>query len=219
MRVAIVSMLTFSSRSYRGFLDEIASRVDSLTVITGDMPTRWSTSAEPKDPGSAYALHPMRPRLAISDASTIFPGLRGIIRESAPDVVHIYAEPWQLLAIQAVAAAKKSHAATGIQFYENGPRMRGYGGSARRLVGARVLRRCDYAVGMTSQSAEVARQMTDTSDITVVPPPLGLGRFDTPQKADMWFGEGSSQRFRLAFVGNHAEHKGVDDLLKLCELL
>ena len=54
MHVTIVSMMSFSHRSYRGFLEEVARRVDSLTVVTGDMPNPYSASAEPKAPGSDY---------------------------------------------------------------------------------------------------------------------------------------------------------------------
>jgi glycosyltransferase involved in cell wall biosynthesis len=217
MRVSIVSMMTFSDRSYRGFLDEVAVRVDSLTVVTADMTHAFAAGAEPGSADAGYELHILPPRLARTPATVVLPGLRRLVADSRPDVVHVVTEPWQLLAAQAVQAAGSARAAVGIQFAENGPRMAGPGGLVRQVAGGCVLRRCDYAAPMTSQSAEIARRMAKAIHVEILPPPSGIRLDGAGGHADGWFGGAPSERFRIAFVGRLVEEKGLRDLMRTCD--
>jgi glycosyltransferase involved in cell wall biosynthesis len=219
MRVTLISMTTFSHRSYRSFLHEVARRVSALTVLTGDLPTAHSTVAAPRDEGCAYDLHLVRTRLAASRATTVFSGLRGLVRETKPDVVHVIAEPWQLLAFQGARAARVAGAPASIHFAENGPRMIGAGGLVRRTLGTAFLGKYDRAVGMTSQSNSVARALTKRIEVVTIPPPSGVGEAVATADGRAWFSDAADGRFRIAFVGRLVAEKGPDDFMRACDAL
>ena len=219
MRVTLVSMMTFSHRSYRGFLDEVARRVDSLTVVTGDLATPHAPHAAPREADSPYELHLIAPRFARTPATVLFPDLGRLIADTKPDVVHLISEPWQLLALQGLRAARRSGAPISIQFAENGPRLIGAAGVVRRMVGSAFLRRFDRAVAMTSQSAAVSRRLAPGVAVAVVPPPSGVGDPSPAHSRRGWFGGSDESRFRIAFVGRLVAEKGLDDFIRVCNAL
>jgi glycosyltransferase involved in cell wall biosynthesis len=90
----------------------------------------------------------------------------------------------------------------------------------RRARGAWVLKRCDYAVGWAEGSTRIARRLapglpTETFPATGVSVPNATER----ASPDEWFGRGSADLPKLAFVGRFAPEKGIDDFLRICDEL
>jgi glycosyltransferase involved in cell wall biosynthesis len=146
-------------------------------------------------------------------------GLREIAAAARPSLIHIECEPWQGVAVQSVRLARRLDIPVGIQFAENGPQLRGTGGALRHAVGARVLRRCDYAVGWSSESTRIAEHWapgirTDTFPGTGISLDEHVAETD-----DRWFGNDGSAFPKLAFVGRFDDEKGVTDFLEVCDQL
>jgi glycosyltransferase involved in cell wall biosynthesis len=227
MRVLIVSLSTYTSNENRGKLDSVANRVNALSVISGDVPTMWGlgdTAANISHSG-AYAIDILRCRFRWSWTTRFLKGFRQAALRARPEIVHVEAEPWQMLSLQALVYSWRHRIPIGIHFAEDGPQLQGIRGRIRRSVAAFVLRRCSYAMGWSSRSADQARRLAPGVPVFAMP---GTGvadwQFDS-QAGDLsaerrrWFGAQSDDSSQLAFVGRLVRDKGVADVMTVCDRL
>lgn len=214
MRVLIVSLSTYTSEYNRSRLDKLARDVE-LEVVTGDLPTLWGSAAEP--PRADYKLHVAKPWLRLSPALAALRGVLSVGDLARPDLVHIDAEPWQLVAFQGVLAARRQGATVGIAFAENGPAFRGVDGSLRRLTSGVLLRRCSYAVGWAAASTDIAVRLGPPGLLTATIPGTGVDLSvmpaASPESLSLRFGPGAADVDKVAFAGRVEKEKGVLDAL------
>jgi glycosyltransferase involved in cell wall biosynthesis len=218
VRVLIVSLSTYSAPYNDGKLVSLGSRLEALKVVAGNVTTLWGKNNRSRS-GRGYEVVVLPVRFARSNATTQLMGLDEIADAVRPNIVHVECEPWQLVAVQSVRIAKRLDVPIGVLFAENGPQLRGVGGALRRARGSWVLNRCDYAVGWSKDSTQVAQRLapgiqTETFPATGVSPSAV-----SAVSADQWFGVNSAALPKLAFVGRFAEEKGVREFLDVCDEL
>ena len=217
MRVLIVSLRTYSAPYNDGKLGCLGPKLGHLTVVTGDLSTLWGNDNRGRR-GPGYEVIILPSRLASSNATARLIGLEEVAHAVNPTLIHVECEPWQQVAVQSVKLAKRLGTPIGIQFAECGPLLRGIGGAIRRARGSWVLQRCDYAVGWSAASTQVAERLapgirTDTF------PATGVSSMDAvpPGSSEQWFGSDSASLPKLAFVGRFSEEKGIRDFLRVCD--
>ena len=227
MRVLIVDLRTYTSPEDRGKLDSLSKRLDALSVISADVPAIFGHGDEvASTPNShAYEMSVLPCRFRWSWATRFLIGFRRAARRARPEIMHVEAEPWQMAALQAMVYSRRHRIPMGIQFCEDGPQLHGIRGRIRRSVAAFVLTRCSYAIGWSSDSADVARRLAPGVPVFAMP---GTGiadwQFDS-QVGDVsaekrrWFGDRSDGASTLAFVGRLVPEKGVADLMAICDAL
>lgn len=132
-----------------------------------------------------------------------YPGLRRLIRDLAPDVVHLWEEPWSIVALQ--ARALKGRAALVLEVDQN---------ILKRLpppfeaIRKHVLRNTDHILSRSPDATEVVRARGYRGAVT----PIGYG---VDQATFHPQGSRANDRagFRLGYVGRLIEEKGLDDAL------
>src|SRR5688500_6304735 len=106
MRAMIASLSANGST----FKDEKAAilgpRLDGVTVVTGDVATRWNTVNQSRT-GNGYRVRVLKTRSLRSFATTQLIGLEQVVEEARPSVVHVECEPWQVVAVQSVRLARR----------------------------------------------------------------------------------------------------------------
>ncbi len=221
MRILVVSLSTYSAPFNDGKLAKLGLRGIDVTAVAGDVPTLWGGEGASRS-GDGYRVQVLKTRFHRRNATTLLRNLGRVSSVAEPDLIHIECEPWQGVAVQSVLLAGKLRLPVGIQFAENGPVLRGAAGALRRFFARRVLGRCRYAIGWSSGSTAVARDLAPSILLETYP---GTGVSESDQAADSfddpdrWFGPGSAEHPRLAFVGRFAPEKGLEDFLGLAELL
>jgi glycosyltransferase involved in cell wall biosynthesis len=224
VRVLILALSTYTSAYNRAKLTQLSRRVDSLDVVTGDLATLWGPAA-PATAEDEYRLHILRPWIGISPALAALNGVTRIANALRPDLVHIEAEPWQLVAVQGVVTARRLGVPVGVMFAENGPALTGVDGLARKVAARRVLRRCTYAVGWAPESTAVARDLGGSGLITATIPGTGVDlrsvseQLGTVDQTSHWFGADADGVGRVAFAGRLEPEKGLADALTVCDRL
>jgi glycosyltransferase involved in cell wall biosynthesis len=227
MRVLIVSLSTYTSRENRGKLDNLAARVGALSVISGDVPTMWDedeTDASSSD-SHAYEMSVLPCGLRWSWMTRFLIGFDHAARRAGPEVMLVEAEPWQMVTVQALVYSRRHRIPIGIHFAEDGPRLRGVRGRIRQLVAGLVLRRFSYAIGWSTHSADVARRLAPEVPVFAMPA-TGVADWqfisragDVSAERERWFGRGSDETPKLAFVGRLVRDKGIADLMAVCDAL
>ena len=218
-RVLIVALNTYTSSYNDGKLAFVGDRVSKLTVATADVSTLWGRASDRK--AEEYDVLVLPTRMGARPVSTMLPGLRELAERVEPDLIHVECEPWQAIALQSVLLAHRRSIPVGIQFAENGPQLAGRAGAVRRHVARRALRHCDYAVGWSTGSSDVAKALAPGLRIETFPG-SGIGAMPEPSTvADprRWYGDGSDALPKLAFVGRFSPEKGVLDFMALCDEL
>lgn len=228
MRALIVSLATYTSAENRDKLDCVARHVDHLTVVSGEVPTMWRkmNTVNPAAGSRAYTLRILPCRFKWSWATRFLKGFSAVAARARPDVVHVEAEPWQVIALQSLAYARRRRIPIGIQFCEDGPRMEGIRGRVRQSIAAFVLKRCSYAIGWSSLSAGLARQLAPGVLVSSPMPGVGVPLWQTdpcahddPEERRRWFGDQSECTAKVAFIGRLVPEKGVGDMMCVCDAL
>jgi glycosyltransferase involved in cell wall biosynthesis len=222
MRVLVLALFTYTSPYNRDRLALTAERVEHLHVVAGDVLTTWESGAAPASDGARYALTSARPYVRRSPALMALRGVGAVVRASRPDVVHVEAEPWQALAVQAVVLARSRGLPVVVHFAENGPGLQhGLRGRVRAAVTRGVLSQVSCAVGWSEQSAAIARSLGPRGLRVATVPGTGvpdeLLRYE-PAASDRerWFGRPPG-RPAVAFAGRLEPEKGVLDVLTVCD--
>jgi glycosyltransferase involved in cell wall biosynthesis len=135
-----------------------------------------------------------------------YPGLHKLLREVQPDVIHLWEEPWGVVALQ--ARILKKSAALVLEVDQN---------LLKRLpppfniIRREVLRHTDHVLARSPEAAAVVRACGYTGAVT----PIAYGVDQTifcpgdPAPAR----ETDSRRLRVGYAGRLIEEKGVDDVL------
>jgi glycosyltransferase involved in cell wall biosynthesis len=139
-----------------------------------------------------------------------YPGLRELLRNVRPDVVHVNSEPWGVLAQQAVAIGRAKttvvvHGADNIYMHGNGLER-----AARRLVLNRVLPALGGFASWNDQGIILAKQHGLSSEAPTLAAPATV-----PDPA-LYSGKSASANgtFAVGYLGRLSSEKGLDWLLE-----
>jgi glycosyltransferase involved in cell wall biosynthesis len=169
---------------------------------------RTMVADPPDDPGLTVHVLPIRLPHAgpMSWYLHFYPDLRRVVNEVAPDVIHLWEEPWSIVALQ--AQFLKNKAALVMEVDQN---------ILKRLpppfeaIRKRVLRQTDHVLSRSPDATAVVRARGYDGAVT----PIGYGVDQTTfsaaaePKASPQRGRG----FRIGYVGRLVEEKGLDDVL------
>uniref|UniRef100_Q07TG8 Glycosyl transferase, group 1 n=1 Tax=Rhodopseudomonas palustris (strain BisA53) TaxID=316055 RepID=Q07TG8_RHOP5 len=162
----------------------------------------------PDDPGLSVHVLPIRLPHAgpMSWYLHFYPGLGRVLNELAPDVVHLWEEPWSIVALQAQFLKKK--AALVMEVDQN---------ILKRLpppfeaIRKRVLRQTDHVLSRSPDATAVVRARGYDGPVT----PIGYGVDQTTfhASADPVAAPPCARAFKIGYVGRLVEEKGLDDAL------
>lgn len=159
----------------------------------------------PDDPGVTMHIQPiMLPKAGpMGWYAHFYPGLRRLIRDLDPDVIHLWEEPWSIVALQ--ARALKGRAALVLEVDQN---------ILKRLpppfeaIRKHVLRHTDHILSRSPDATKVVRARGYKGAVT----PIGYGvdqaTFHPPAMP-----AADRPGLRLGYVGRLIEEKGLDDAL------
>ncbi len=168
---------------------------------------RWSNADLPNDPGiNVHVLPIWFPRAPlVSWYLHIYPGLRRLIDAIDPDVIHLWEEPWSLVALQ--ACLMRGRAALVLEVDQN---------ILKRLVfpfewiRRHVLRRTDYVLPRSHDAEMVVRACGYTGPVSFIEYGVDQTTFHPPMEV----GSGRpAYALRLGYVGRIVVEKGLDDAL------
>jgi glycosyltransferase involved in cell wall biosynthesis len=182
-------------------------------------PARWRqfgrgiTADPPDDPGVTMHIEPIRLRSlpGLKWYGHFYPGLGKLIREVEPDVIHLWEEPWSIVALQATLL--RGNAALVLEVDQN---------ILKRLpppfetIRRYVLRRTDVVLSRSPDATAVVR----ACDYDGPARPIGYGvdqdAFNmSHDEAPPWH---EDKVLRLGYVGRLVEEKGLDDALAAMRL-
>ena len=187
-----------------------------LTVI---VPQRWYQFGRwlDADPAgeSGIPVVPLPVRLPRAGRASwylhTYPGLRRQVRDLQPDVIHLWEEPWSLVALQASILARRAGAALVLEVDQNIiKRLPPPFESIRRYV----LARTRLVLSRSHDATAVIRAAGYTGPAL----PIGYG-VDQSVFRPCGAEPAASPPFRLGYVGRLVEEKGLDDVLSALERL
>jgi glycosyltransferase involved in cell wall biosynthesis len=134
-----------------------------------------------------------------------YPGLRRLLRKLDPDVIHLWEEPWSVVAMQ--AQLMRGRAALVLEVDQNILKRLPPPFEAMRRF---VLSRTDHILSRSPDATEVVRACGYAGPVTPIGYGVDLGTFvPDPQPA----AAPSNRQLRLGYVGRLIEEKGLDDAL------
>jgi glycosyltransferase involved in cell wall biosynthesis len=135
-----------------------------------------------------------------------YPGLGRLLRQLDPDVIHLWEEPWSVVALQAQLLRRR--AALVLEVDQN---------ILKRLpppfeaIRKHVLRHTDHVLSRSPDATAVVRARGYTGPVT----PIGYGVDAATFRPLSNLPEaGRSRAFRIGYVGRLIEGKGLDDALQ-----
>lgn len=134
-----------------------------------------------------------------------YPGLRRLIRQIAPDVIHLWEEPWSVVALH--ASFLKGDAAMVIEVDQN---------ILKRLpppfeaIRRRVLRNTAHVLSRGDEATSVVRARGYAGPVTVIGYGVDQTTFYPPTNPSSLL---SGAGLRIGYVGRLIEEKGLDDAL------
>jgi glycosyltransferase involved in cell wall biosynthesis len=182
-------------------------------------PTRWHEYGRTidADPPDDVGIHVHLLPIMLPSAGPalwylhFYPGLRRLLREIRPQVIHLWEEPWSVVALQ--ASLLKGDAALVMEVEQNiNKRLPPPFESIRR----HVLRRTDYVISRHKDAAEVVRAKGYNGPLSEVGYGVNQDVFfpsDPPGSGDSRYAGGGKASLRLGYVGRLTELKGLDDVL------
>lgn len=189
----------------------LAARADLDVHLV--VPATWHqfgrdiTADPPDDPG--VTMHVLPIRLPKAGPMTwylhFYPGLRALIRKLRPDVIHMWEEPWSIVALQ--ASLLKGPAALVMEVDQNilktlPPPFE----SIRKYV----LRKTAHVLSRSPDATAVVRARGYTGPVS----PIGYGvDRDIFRPATAAASASPAKPLRLGYVGRLVEEKGLDDAL------
>jgi len=191
---------------------ELAARQWEVTIV---LPSRWRHS---------YARGTLAPQAlegmegALRPTPVLFPGrpqrhlylarCRSLVRELAPDVAFLEAEPFSLPAGQWGLACRRARVPFGVQCYENIDRP--LPPPIRRLR-SWVLGRAAFVAARSETAAELARRWGARGEVGLAPPGVPSWNSVPPHA--------SNGAFTVGYAGRLVESKGLFDLLAAVRML
>ncbi|MBR0829007.1 glycosyltransferase [Bradyrhizobium manausense] len=207
LRIVSIAHPAVSSEAGRLRYRHFASRPDVDMHLV--MPATWqefgrSMTAEPFQ-ADGVSVHVLPIRIPHAGPMSwylhFYPGLRRLLRELEPDVIHLWEEPWSVVALQAQILRRR--AALVLEVDQN---------ILKRLpppfesIRKHVLKHTDHLLSRSPDATAVVRARGYAGPVT----PIGYG-VDVST-----FTPGSSkhgQSFRIGYVGRIIEEKGLDEAL------
>jgi glycosyltransferase involved in cell wall biosynthesis len=135
-----------------------------------------------------------------------YPGLRRIIRKVDPDVIHLWEEPWSIVALQ--ARVLKGRAAMVMEVDQN---------ILKRLpppfefIRKQVLQNTDHILSRSPDATAVVRAKGYTGQVSRIGYGVDLTNFHPAVEPMM--PRTTRPDFRIGYVGRLVEEKGLDDAL------
>ncbi|BAM86488.1 putative glycosyl transferase, group 1 [Bradyrhizobium oligotrophicum S58] len=211
LRIVSIAHPATSSEAARLRYRHLASRPDvDLHLV---MPEVWkefgrTIKAAPFDDG--FPVHPLPIRLPEAGPMKwylhFYPALRRLLRELDPDVIHLWEEPWSVVALQ--AQMLRGRAALVLEVDQN---------ILKRLpppfeaIRKFVLGRTDNILSRSPDATDVVRARGYKGPVT----PIGYGvDLATFKPADELTIRDADAPLRLGYVGRLVVEKGLDDALE-----
>lgn len=210
LRIVSIAHPAVSSEAGRLRYRYLASRNDLELHLV--LPSVWkefgrTIAAEPRvDPGLSVHVLPIRLPHAgpMNWYLHFYPGLRRLLRRLDPDVIHLWEEPWSIVALQ--AQRLRGRAALVLEVDQN---------ILKRLpppfetIRKYVLRHTDHVLSRSSDAAAVVRARGYRGPVTPIGYGVDLATFTLSPKSAT-----AQQDFiRIGYVGRLVEEKGLDDVL------
>ncbi|MBI5114201.1 MAG: glycosyltransferase [Rhodovulum sp.] len=198
-------------RRYAPFADRPELDVHLVVPATWHEFGRVLTADPPDDPGVTVHVMPIRlPRAGpMGWYLHVYPGLRRLLRQLDPDVIHLWEEPWSLVALQ--ASLLKRRAALVLEVDQN---------ILKRLpppfeaIRRHVLRHTAHLLSRSPDATQVCRARGYAGPVTMIG--YGVDQ-DVFRPADAVAADpGGAPRppgLRLGYVGRLIAEKGLDDAL------
>jgi glycosyltransferase involved in cell wall biosynthesis len=165
--------------------------------------------AEPQ-PGENFSVHILPIRLPQAGPMKwylhYYPALRRLLREIDPDVIHLWEEPWSVVALQ--AQMLRGRAGLVLEVDQN---------ILKRLpppfeaIRKFVLKRTDHILSRSPDATAVVRARGYAGPVTPIGYGVDLATFAPGSEAAMSPGVGP---FRIGYVGRLVAEKGLDDALE-----
>src|SRR5678815_46358 len=157
----------------------------------------------------------------------VMKGLRKLIQETRPDIIHCVMEPWSLTCLEVLAllAGSRQRPKFGVHAAETRlDQGRMLSTSLRRRLFREVVSRCDFFIGWSPQVLEAARSLGLNGqpacaapgvgvDITLFQPPTPDEKARIRQELNL----AGPEDFLVGFVGRFVEEKGIMDLVTAVE--
>lgn len=178
------------------------------------VPARWQefgrrmVADPPNDPGLNVHVLPIRfPRAGpMNWYLHFYPGLRRLVNELRPDVIHLWEEPWSAVALQ--ASRLKGEAALVMEVDQN---------ILKRLpppfewIRRHVLRRTDFVLARSPDAATVVRARGYRGPVRSIG--YGVDRQTFAVRGSPLRAQSRTTPLRIGYVGRIVEEKGLDDAL------
>lgn len=186
----------------------LAARTDLNVHLV--VPQRWHQFGRvidadpPNEPGIAVHVLPVwfDKGGPVSWYLHVYPGLKKIIRQVQPDVIHLWEEPWSLVALQ--ASFLKKDAALVLEVDQN---------ILKRLpppfetIRRHVLRKTDYILSRSQDATDVVRACGYRGPVGDIGYGVDFETFNPRARA------APEPGLRLGYVGRLVVEKGLDDAL------
>ncbi|MDE2377177.1 MAG: glycosyltransferase [Bradyrhizobium sp.] len=210
MRIVSIAHPAVSSEAGRLRYPHLAARSDiDLHLV---MPAVWKefgrTMAAEPPVADGLSVHVLPIRIPQAGPMNwylhFYPALRRLLRELDPDVIHLWEEPWSIVALQAQILRRR--AALVLEVDQN---------ILKRLpppfetIRKHVLKHTDHVVSRSPDATMVVRARGYTGPVTPIGYGVDLATFTPgPDSAPARGGP-----FRIGYVGRLVEEKGLDDAL------
>ncbi|WP_315757199.1 MULTISPECIES: glycosyltransferase [unclassified Bradyrhizobium] len=211
LRIVSIAHPATSSEAGRLRYRHLASRPDvDLHLVTPEVWKEFGRTITAAHSNEAFPIHRLPIRLP--DAGPMkwylhfYPALRRLLRELDPDVIHLWEEPWSIVALQ--AQMLRGRAALVLEVDQNIlKRLPPPFEAIRRFV----LGRTAHILSRSPDATEVVRARGYTGPVT----PIGYGvDLATFMPADDRSNATAGSPLRLGYVGRLVVEKGLDDALE-----
>lgn len=228
MKVLVLSGAAYGDPSRRKVLDHVARCGVEVTLALprivnypflppGEVPdTPWQTPGVHLVKLDLWRQH-------ANDTHIIASGLAQLIKTTKPDLIHCALEPWSVMCLQALAAARgiKPRPVFGVQACETKPE---HGGAVARVVRQRlyrgVLARTDFFIGWSTPVMRAATRMGMNGQVTCVTPGVGVDPEEfrpldgtEREMARREIAGGLEGAFAVGYAGRLVSEKGLFDLV------
>jgi glycosyltransferase involved in cell wall biosynthesis len=212
LRILSIAHCAVSRQAGRLRYHPLAARSDLEVHLL--VPRRWHEYGRmidadpPDDPGlRVHVLPILLPRAGpMNWYLHFYPGLRRLIRQIRPDVIHLWEEPWSAVALQ--ASLLSGNAAVVMEVDQN---------IIKRLpppfeaIRRHVLRRTDHVLSRHQEATSVVRAKGYQGPVSAIGYGVNRDIFSPAGEADR---AGPPRRgLRLGYVGRVLEEKGLDEAL------